>query len=67
MQTITDETWETCRREDRSIDLFAAYCAVEIPTDGIKHFLEEVESIRPVKSRQVAALAIAIAKELGEL
>jgi hypothetical protein len=57
--------WEHCVRADGSYDLQAAArqtgCKI---TDQMDMYLSFVEEIRPVMSRQIAALAIATAMAL---
>lgn len=52
--------WENCRRLDGSIDLqkAARHSGCKI-TDSMDMYLALVEELNPIKSRQVAALAIA--------
>ena len=57
--------WDGCRRKDWSIDLRKAAhqtgCKI---TEDMDRYLAFAEEVRPVKSRQVAALAIATAMAL---
>lgn len=54
--------WDNCRRADGSInlELAARHTGCHV-TDRVVDYLRFVENIRPVKSRQVAALSIATA------
>jgi hypothetical protein len=58
--------WDDFRREDKSIDLVAAWSFMM--GDGWNSkavsFLERIESLQPVVSRQAAAVAIAWALEI---
>lgn len=60
-----DIRWDRCRREDHSINLEHAYemtgCRV-----GVKGaaYLNMVETIMPIQSRQAAAVAIATAMHI---
>lgn len=59
--------WEAFRRPDQSLDLVELF-KVSYPykmLTGVRYdFLMQVQSIRPVTSRQVAAIAIAMAGAL---
>lgn len=57
--------WDEYRREDWSIDLYDAWLGqLKKELDAghvsmVRHFLENIEDKHPIRSRQVAALAIA--------
>jgi len=57
---VNSVLWEKCRRSDWSLDLHLAArhtgCLITAEADG---YLACVEAICPIRSRQVAALAIA--------
>lgn len=56
--------WDKVRREDGSINLIDAYKAIY--TDGKQipeHYLQEIEVMHPIRSRQAAACAIRQARE----
>ncbi len=65
---MTPVDWETCRRPDWSYDLRAAarHTGCKI-TEQMDRYLAFVEEIRPVTSRQIAALSIATAMALYPL
>lgn len=54
--------WESCYRKDRSINLrlAATHTGCKVTEDAYQ-YLDFVEKIRPITSRQLAALAIATA------
>jgi hypothetical protein len=60
--------WEQCRRPDGSINLSKAarHTAMKI-TPQMDMYLSLVEAIKPVTSRQIAALSIATAAALYPL
>lgn len=55
--------WEAHRREDGSIDLVAAFAEINgVPPDArVAAYLNMIQNLQPVKSRQTAAVAIAAA------
>jgi hypothetical protein len=58
--------WDACRREDWSINLVAAAVQTGLKvTPRMRAYLEMVEEIQRIKSRQVAALAITAAEAYG--
>ena len=64
--------WEEFRRADHSLELepIADYLARQMRIDPLgdagRKYLRTIEAIRPIVSRQLAAVAIATAVELGE-
>jgi hypothetical protein len=63
---MNDINWDEFRGPDGTIDLVSAYrkhVSVYVH-DGIIDFFQLLQALRPVKSRQVAALALAIARTL---
>lgn len=63
--------WDNYRREDRSINLAAAWASTVVKplTQGqkvfVESFLSKVEERHPIRSRQVASLCIAQANALA--
>lgn len=64
--------WNDYRRKDGSIDLAAAYTAIEAvdptcPSINVKamFYLADVEGLCKIDSRQVAALALAMAMSIS--
>ena len=69
---MNDDWWENFRRNDLTIDLQKAYedcvrfdeimkVVKDTYLDAGKKFLEAVEMLQPIKSRQVATIAISMA------
>lgn len=56
--------WPT--REDGSIDLYAAYMDLYWQSSVAAMFLTGLEKLQPIRSRQVAALAIETARQLHQ-
>jgi len=63
---MTNEQWDECRNEDKSINLKKAFNEDSFgqPTWNQVNFLDDVESVRPITSRQVAAVALATARTI---
>lgn len=59
--------WEAHRREDGSIDLVAVFTEINgvSPNVRVTAYLNMIQNLQPVKSRQTAAVAIAVAYYLA--
>jgi hypothetical protein len=58
--------WDACRRKDWSINLVAAAVQTGLHVSPeMRSYLETVEQIQPIKSRQVAAATIIAAQAFG--
>lgn len=76
--TLPDYVWESNKRADGSFDLWGLYChlhpAANHPFDGemrhrhipAREMLRSVEGIRPIASRQAAAIILVVARAACE-
>jgi len=59
--------WSPFERHDDSINLEGAYIAVHgFLSNAAREFLRAVEDLQPIRSRQVAALTIVVAKQMAD-
>lgn len=66
MQEVTELDWQRARNSDGSLDLLKAYYSnthTGLTEKGAK-FLDRTQQLRPIRSRQVAAVALALASVL---
>lgn len=63
MIPMIDVEWKAARMFDNSLNLFEVFKAAtaEEPSPEQAQFLEDIMKVRPIVSRQVAALAVAMA------
>jgi hypothetical protein len=63
---MTNEQWDSCRNEDGSINLKRAFAKDShgAPNWNQANFLDDVESVQPITSRQVASVALAMARTI---
>jgi hypothetical protein len=60
--------WENFRRGDGSIDLVSAWMSAEGPYSSVgETFLDRIQDLQLIQSKQTAALCIAIADTISEL
>lgn len=59
------DMWEKYRREDRTIDLKAAYLEEIGINFTAEDYIEEIEALQLIKSRQLAAMIIVQASYIG--
>ena len=59
------DMWEKYRRKDRTIDLKKAYINQYSPNDCGKDYIDEIEALQLIKSRQLAAMIIVQASYIG--
>ena len=65
MTHMTDEQWSKCRRPDESINLIMAYQVhFKAPVMISRQFLHRVEGCWPIRSRQAAAMVLAVARSM---
>jgi len=64
MFPIKQEIWDKSRQSDGSIDLLRVFGALygdAALTEGRRRFLNDIDAIKPIQSRQAATVAVATA------
>ena len=65
VRNIGVEWWEQFRRPNGTLDLVKAYIDLYDHSYIATHYLEKIQDLMPIRSRQAAAVAIENAKEIS--